>query len=182
MDFVRTRRRTRPLPLTSLIDVLCVLVIFFMLTTSFVKVQSLELSLPSRAASKETVVTSDIILVNMFANGALQINGKIVSGADFRANMAELVHNAPKRKVWLRCDGNASLQKLITVMDAIYQSGGRNLVVDRLPDGIDVQTPAQQDAFGRQLLDNPLMLEGVVQDNSPEDVQSGTDALKGVQP
>ena len=52
MDFERTSRRKLNLPLTPLIDVVFILIIFFMLTTSFMRIESLELLLPSAGKVK----------------------------------------------------------------------------------------------------------------------------------
>ena len=50
MEFERTSRRTiRSLPLVPMIDIMFILIIFFMLTTTFMKIESLELMLPSVA-------------------------------------------------------------------------------------------------------------------------------------
>src|SRR5262245_56968075 len=60
MNFERTTRRKPLSPnLTPLIDVLFILIIFFMLTTSFMRIESLELILPSvggKAAKNNDVV------------------------------------------------------------------------------------------------------------------------------
>lgn len=55
MEFERTSRRKVNLPLIPLIDVIFILIVFFMLTTSFMRIESLELLLPSSAGKAAEV-------------------------------------------------------------------------------------------------------------------------------
>ena len=68
MDFERTRRPPiRSLPLVPMIDVMFILIIFFMLTTSFMRIESLELMLPSVAnkASEKSEAVHLFIAANL---------------------------------------------------------------------------------------------------------------------
>ncbi|MBM3617931.1 MAG: biopolymer transporter ExbD, partial [Alphaproteobacteria bacterium] len=58
MHFERIAGNRRPIGLTSLIDVVFILLFFFMLTTSFVRTESMELTFPRSAEVKEKVAAA----------------------------------------------------------------------------------------------------------------------------
>src|SRR5690606_29160828 len=77
LDFSRKRKR-KPisLNLTPLIDVLFILIVFFMLTTSFMRIESLELILPS--ASSSTSKSNDTTHIFIAADGTITLGRRVV--------------------------------------------------------------------------------------------------------
>lgn len=128
------------LQLTSLIDVMMFLVIFFMLSTSFVIIESLELTLPSEQAvsvdTKPVVADKETLTLTIQPDGMIGLNEASGSHAleqdALIGALAERLKNNPKRRVVVLCGPEIAVQSLVAVMDAVYQSGGRNLAVARL--------------------------------------------------
>lgn len=128
MQFERNRRR-KPinLNLTSLIDVLFILIIFFMLTTSFMRIESLELILPSAAGPASA--DSDIIHLYISADGDMSLGKRSVDKEALRETLSKMFTKDSETKVMLLTADGVSLQQLVDVMDQVYLSGGKSLMV-----------------------------------------------------
>ncbi len=128
MEFARkTRNGMRGLPLTPLIDVVFILIIFFMLTTSFMKTESLELILPSKggkAAEKQEVVR-----LLLFGDGTMKIGTRpVTSGALDESLKALFAKDASTKMMVLAGDG-VTMQQMVNAMDRIYAAGGQSIFV-----------------------------------------------------
>ncbi|WP_052378576.1 ExbD/TolR family protein [Polycyclovorans algicola] len=121
------RRRPIPSPLTSLIDVVFILLFFFMLASSYMDWRSLTLSLggPADAASAQS---RDAWAVQVYADGGLALNGTPLSAEDIDAQLREM----PGFPVVVQPEPGVSLQALVTVLDRLRPTGV-SLVVGRLP-------------------------------------------------
>ena len=72
VDIARGRRAKRSVNLTPLIDVVFLLIVFFMLSTSFVMSESLELTLPGDGKAPKTVA-SDVMRIYVMPDGDAQV-------------------------------------------------------------------------------------------------------------
>jgi biopolymer transport protein ExbD len=123
MEFDR-RSRLRPrLSVAPLVDVVFLLLIFFLLTSSYEKSGAMQLDLP-RAQSSRPVGDSAITL-SLAADGSTRLNGRQVAGADLKAEL-ELLLSADQA-VLLRADRAVAVAELVRVMDSVRQAGGRAL-------------------------------------------------------
>lgn len=128
MEFERvSRRKIANLNLTPLIDVLFILIIFFMLTTSFMKLESMELILPSaggKAANKD-----DIVHLFIAANGDMTLGQRKVDQTGLTESLSRMFQNDPDTRIMLLTADGVTMQQLVTVMDWVTTSGGRSLFV-----------------------------------------------------
>lgn len=129
MEFERLQRRTRELPLTPLIDVVFILIVFFMLTTSFMKIESLELMLPTKASSKVSVARDDMARIFIQPDGAILFGGNTVEKEDMRKILQATFAENSEQKVVVFSADNVSMQRLVDVMDMVYVAGGKSLFV-----------------------------------------------------
>src|ERR1700761_3505930 len=89
MNFERTRRPPiRSLPLVPMIDVMFILIIFFMLTTTFMKIESLELMLPS--AANKTPEKADVVHLFIEANGDMMLGQRKIDQNDLTESLARM--------------------------------------------------------------------------------------------
>jgi len=121
------RPRTQPeVNLTSLIDVVLLLLIFFMVSTSFVKESQISISLP--AADSSTVVEdiADQIDIMITATGTYLVNGReLINGRP------ETIRNAIQKvsggnnslPLTISADANARHQDVVTAMDVAGRLG-----------------------------------------------------------
>lgn len=129
MEFERvTRRKMRALNLTPLIDILFILIIFFMLTTSFMKIESMELNLPGAGAAK-SAVKQEVVRVFLSANGDVTLGSRKLSADDLSESLSRMIDTNPDIRVMLLTADGVTMQQLVSVMDRVYMIGGKSLFV-----------------------------------------------------
>ncbi len=125
MNF-RTRTREEPeINLIPFIDVLLVVLIFLMLSTTYSKFTELQLTLPVADTDAQRDYPKEII-VAIGADGAYSINRNPVAGravANIAAALLEAAHAGKDSVVIISADANARHQSVISVMEAARQSG-----------------------------------------------------------
>lgn len=127
MQFERTTKKPRQLGLTPLIDVVFLLLFFFMLSTSFIKTESMELSFPSGQEVKETPQAALRIFIH--DDNRIFLDEDEMSLADLKAQLRLLLFKDPDRTILLLSGKKVSVQRLVSIMDDIYLMGGRNVSV-----------------------------------------------------
>lgn len=120
------RRREDPeLNLTSLIDVVLLLVIFFMVSTTFVEEGRLRVDLP--AASNEPVTrVQDPIVVTVTAQGSYRVNDTaLVNNAreTLAAALRKVAGGQQGVPLTIRADARATHQSVVTAMDVAARLG-----------------------------------------------------------
>ena len=91
MQIPLARRRRVPSPLTSLIDVVFILLFFFMLASSYMDWRSLNMTLGGRAES-DAVQRLDAWGVQVYADGAIALNGALLSPQEIDARPVSYTH------------------------------------------------------------------------------------------
>lgn len=124
---MRLRRSSpdeQPSPnLTPMIDVVFLLVIFFMVSTRFVKeVDVLEITLP-QARTPATVPAADVTAVNITREGRFFLGEEEVSPGELIQALRQRKARDDLKVVMIRTDRDTACQELIRVMDAIRELG-----------------------------------------------------------
>ncbi len=109
----------KPIDIAPLIDMVFQLLIFFMLTSSFIMQPGIKVNLP-RAATSE-VVKYDNIEVAVSSENVLYINGKVITVQELKA----LLKQAAKAKgsILIKADKRASLGRVVEVWDMCRDLG-----------------------------------------------------------
>lgn len=124
---LRTAEREEPdVNLTSLIDVVLLLLVFFMVTTSFVRESQIAIRLPEATASAEPVPVPPVE-ISISAGGDYRVNGRpLVDNrpATLAAAIRKLVdgQDAPA-SVTISADAEARHQSVVTAMDIVGRLG-----------------------------------------------------------
>jgi len=109
------------LNLTSLIDVMFLLLIFFMVTSTFRNQPAITLVLPRSATAADTVDTPVVLFLT--ADGEVYLNDAQVPTRELPSRLEEL-HTASKdNRMVLRADEEASHGDVVGLIDTIKQSG-----------------------------------------------------------
>jgi biopolymer transport protein ExbD len=128
-----SRRDDEPeVNLISLIDVLFVLVIFLMVTTTFAHQTGLRLQLPKASPAPETA-TDPGLAVAVDRNGHYFLGDQALVNTrpETLRRALELKLGAERnRPVAVRADGRASHQSVVTVFDVLAQMGVRDVVIE----------------------------------------------------
>jgi biopolymer transport protein ExbD len=111
--------------LIPLIDVLLVIIIFLMLTTTYSRFAELQINLPSAEAEKQLERPNEISIV-MAANGQYRVNRRAITFTNVPAFAQELRRAGADLKdpvVVINADSNVTHQAVVRVMDAARQAG-----------------------------------------------------------
>lgn len=135
------RQRTQPeVNLTSLIDVVLLLLIFFMVSTSFVKQSQIAIRLPeaeSMAIVEEVPLQIDIMITE---SGTYLVNGR-----ELINNRAETIRNALQKTsgnnsslpLTISADANARHQDVVTAMDVAGRLGFKQISIATVNDPVE---------------------------------------------
>lgn len=126
----------------ALIDVILVLLIFFMATATIDSQQRLRIVLPEASASVSEADQGQSLLVEVTPQGRYRVAGEELldnSTANLMRVLGAAAGERRDQRVVLRADGQASHQAVVTAMDAIGQLGFVNL-------SIATVRPAQESA------------------------------------
>lgn len=119
---LRTRpRRAVTLNLTSLIDVLFILLLFFVVTTTFLDQPGIQLDLPKGWSAQQTRVQNKVLTVTR--DGRIFLNQKEIPRNGLTAALRAIPAAEKKEVVLLRADRNVPYGVVIEVMDAARQAG-----------------------------------------------------------
>src|SRR5690554_6207344 len=126
MNFRRRTRVDTDINLTLLIDVVFLLLIFFMVSTTFTRETQLKVDLPESASGEHAESTAPQIELLIAAGGEVAINGKSLINATL-----DTIRKALNREsggdislpVVITADANTPHQSVITAMDAAGQEG-----------------------------------------------------------
>jgi biopolymer transport protein ExbD len=123
----RSRRRTPPeINLTSLIDVVFLLLLFFMVSATFEKLGRLQVELPQAQPNVEQEQPPERLTVTVDADGQFFVNDQELVNTDVETVKRAFVSVAGERRdlpLVISADGRAPHQSVVTVMDAASQLG-----------------------------------------------------------
>jgi biopolymer transport protein ExbD len=120
-------RRKAALNLTSLIDVLFILIIFFAVSSTFLEQPGIELKLPEAESSEAHVAQKVIVYVDHQEN--IFLNDKPVNLEELADAVESLVSTQTEKSVVLRADGEAKHGTIITIMDLLRKKGIYKIIV-----------------------------------------------------
>ncbi len=124
---LNVRPRTQPeVNLTSLIDVVLLLLIFFMVSTSFVKESQINIKLPETDSAQTVSEAVDSLEITITENGTYYVNGR-----ELINSRPETIRNALRRvsggdtdkPVTISADAKADYQAVVTAMDVVSRMG-----------------------------------------------------------
>ena len=125
MNFRRRIASQHPgIQLAPLVDVLLLLLIFFLLTWNAARNENeLDVKIPKAAAAKETTAPIGDVIVNVKADGSVVVNRRTLSGPDLTALLKNLVQLNPDQAVVIRGDEAGEYKNIVNVLDICSQAG-----------------------------------------------------------
>jgi len=123
----RAGNQTEPeINLTSLIDVILLLLVFFMVTTSFVRESELAIRLPEVSESADTAIEEAELAIIVTAKGSYFVNNRALVDnrpATLQAAIRKLMPGLDAKRVSITADAEASHQSVVTAMDVAGKLG-----------------------------------------------------------
>ena len=114
--------------LTPMLDVVFIMLIFFIVTASFVREAGLDVNRPD-APVTETPPEESNILITINANDDIVIDQRTVDPRSLRANIETLSAQNPQGSIVIRANSQSTNKMLVTVMDAARQAGVYNISI-----------------------------------------------------
>ena len=125
---VHPKRRPRmgvQVPLTSLIDIVFLLLIYFLLTTNFMVEEGIKVKLPQARASAPQ--TEEVITVYVDRQGRAFLGTREVSMTALFDGLKEMIGGKKDKLVVVRADRAVILNKAVKVMDVVKEAGAGRL-------------------------------------------------------
>jgi biopolymer transport protein ExbD len=136
---LKPRRHEEPeINVVSLIDVVLLLVVFFMLSSRFTDEGRLRVHLPQASAVPPAASKSEPLVVTVTQQGTYRVNERelINSSSDtLRAALLKEAGSNRNIRVTLRADGRATHQSVITAMDVLGRLGFAEINIATVKEG-----------------------------------------------
>jgi len=114
--------------LTPMLDVVFIMLIFFIVTASFIKEAGLDVNRPD-APVTESKPEEQNILVAISGNDEIWIDRRLIDPRAVRANIERLHAENPDGSVVIQANKSSTNKMLVTVMDAARQAGVYNISI-----------------------------------------------------
>ncbi len=130
----RPPRKRVMISIVSMIDVMMILLFFFMVTSSYLNLDMIPALQKSDATPGSTATPGkqSTLLIRIAANGAASVRGQTLDPAALTQLLKTRLASDPLTPVVLFPSGGAQVQDLITVMDVVTKSGAVRVKVIRL--------------------------------------------------
>jgi len=135
MQFEASHRSGQALNLTPLIDIVFLLLVFFMLTAHFVRDEGLPVELPE-AVSAMALNNDKPVEIVISLSGEITQDGAVILPEDLETRLADLLSRRVEKRVVIRGDAGASLGDCVNVLDAARRAGAAGVdIVTEHPAG-----------------------------------------------
>jgi biopolymer transport protein ExbD len=127
MNFAVRKRRAPSIIIVSLVDILTILLIFFVVSTTFKKDQpEVQINLPESKTATKAPAELEHAIVSVDEADAIKLDGRPVDVNELEGAVRNL-SQTQKASLALQADRKASFGTIIKVMDALKLAGVRNL-------------------------------------------------------
>lgn len=124
MKFYRIQRQSAQVPIVSLIDILFILLVFFIVTMTFKKPREvLEIELPTVKEIASGKVSDSRSVIAVDALGNVTLDGISVPEGLLGSYLSAFQKQNPGRKLELEADRRLQLERLLQVWDALSKAG-----------------------------------------------------------
>ena len=124
IEFPRPRRTRLTIDMAPLIDVVFLLLVFFMLTSTFLP-PALPLDLPGTA--NREAAPQEPVVVSLDARRVIALNGEVVAPEAFGKRLAALLAESGKSSILFRGDRSVDYGSFLGLMDQARAAGARKM-------------------------------------------------------
>lgn len=117
--------------MTSLLDIVFIMLLFFIVTTSFTKTQSMDVVQPSNQCQANCEQDEKPILVSINEDSKVIFDNRIIDIEAVRANIEGRLANSPQASLLIRVNEMAQHEALIGALDQAKQAGIQKVSVAR---------------------------------------------------
>lgn len=122
--------------LTPIIDMVFLLLIFFLVATTFHQTErEMQIALPAASSAGPISTTLRELIINVDQDGSIIISGKTIDPEDLQIIISDAVALNPEQKITVRGDQNTAYSNIIRVLDICKGSGVQEPYLDTVPIG-----------------------------------------------
>jgi biopolymer transport protein ExbD len=114
--------------ITPMLDMVFILLIFFIVTSSFANVAGVHVSRPSKS-NQQVVKQSKVVLIQISASGSVSVNGTQMSLATVKAEVSKDLAANPDSQVVVAASPHADAGNLVEVIDRARQAGAKKVSI-----------------------------------------------------
>lgn len=114
--------------MTPFIDIMLVLLIIFMVTSTVSLESGLDIDLPT-TKGKVVAKDEDAVIVSLNKEGKISVQGKPVSDENLSIELRETIKLSSSKLVIFEGDKKSSLGKTIEIMDIAKEAGAKNFAI-----------------------------------------------------
>lgn len=128
MNFGEKQRARVSINITSLVDILIVLLLFFMLTTQFVRMEILNINIAgnNEVVPGNSVKDSDIIII-LLGKSRFSIAGNEFNLLQLKEKLKPILDKATNKNIIIISKPQAVVQDVVSAIDYIKAVGGKNI-------------------------------------------------------
>ncbi len=126
--FYTRKRRSPVLVIVSLIDILAILLIFFIVTTTFKKnIPQLKIALPESKSAAAAENKEEPLILEVKDEQTMQLDGRPVTMEALAVELRSANEANPTRGIALQADESVPFRVIVGIIDALREAGIRNL-------------------------------------------------------
>ena len=121
LDFLHYHEEELSINITSMIDVIFILLIFFMVSTQFKKA-SLPLDLPKTEESTESTEDNSTKVLAVNAD-KMELDGKIITMEELEPTLSKMFAENPETSLSLECERTVDFEHIVQILTKIQNAG-----------------------------------------------------------
>jgi biopolymer transport protein ExbD len=131
LNFKKKKSPEINLEITPLVDVIFLLLIFFVLSTQFIDLKSMSIDLPSIDKKTMSNLPENRVKIEISKEGDVLINNIILDTFSLKSLNKELRSISPEIKTAIiSADSDAKYQYLVTIMESLNRNGFKNIQIN----------------------------------------------------
>tara|TARA_Y100000815_G_scaffold76330_1_gene65250 strand:- start:344 stop:757 length:414 start_codon:yes stop_codon:yes gene_type:complete len=124
--YQREEKELISINITPLIDIVFLLLVFFMLATSFIQKSTIEINLNSGKTVKiNNAKNTAIVILNK--KGLIYLNNKLIKVTNIRNEIKNIIEKNPKYKILIKSHKKVPVQKVIRLIEEVRLAGTDNI-------------------------------------------------------
>ena len=120
--YQREERELISINITPLIDIVFLLLVFFMLATSFIQKSTIEVNLSSGKTSKIDNEKNTVVVI-LNKKGLIYLNNKLINISNIRNEINNIVKKNPKYSILIKSHKKIPVQKVIRLIEEVRLAG-----------------------------------------------------------
>ena len=124
--YQREKKELISINITPLIDIVFLLLVFFMLATSFIQKSTIEVNLSGEKTIEVDNKKNNVVLI-LNKKGLIYLNNKLINVSNIRNEISNIVKKNPKYSVLIKSHKKIPVQKVIRLIEEVRLAGTDNI-------------------------------------------------------